>query len=272
MNTSMRRAGCAVAGWITCGCSTTLSTMQPAEPVGKNNVHVGVGANVNLPVSRAWAVLEESTSTTARVIASGDPPSEDDARKLFDAGLALGLNPPGTTPDIMLRYGVLDSVDIGARFSGNAIHGDVKGRFFHSGDERWSGAISLGYSNQRFSGAAFDVLDVLEMADYSRHNVELPILFGARLGDYGHVWFGPKFVGSFYSLDASLKSTGLVAHSSGFIQHWGMFGGAALGYKHVFAFAELTTMYMIARPEILGREVNLGGVVIMPSAGLMARF
>jgi hypothetical protein len=31
-------------------------------------------------------------------------------------------------------------------------------------------------------------------------------------------------------------------------------------------------MYMKAGANILGREVNLGGVVLMPSVGIMARF
>ena len=72
-------------------------------------------------------------------------------------------------------------------------------------------------------------------------------------------------------LDASLLNVAIVNETSGSIHHLGAFGGAAFGYKFIFAYAELTAAYMIAKPEILGRETDLGGLVIVPSFGLMLR-
>lgn len=252
------------------GCSTTLSTLQPAKPVGAGHVHVGVGANVNLPVSSAVGAIAESTRVAARLSSESRAPNEAEQRALVDAMLPLAINPPGATPDLMLRYGVVDAVDVGLRYSGSAIHGDVKAALYD--EEPFTIAVSLGYSRQRFSGLLFDALDYLNIGDYSRNNIEVPLIFGLKLKEYGHVWFGPKFIGSFYSLDASVKDVGLVAQSSGFIQHYGAFGGIALGYKYVFAVAELTAMYMVAKPTIAGRQVDLGGLVLMPSMGVMVRY
>jgi hypothetical protein len=59
--------------------------------------------------------------------------------------------------------------------------------------------------------------------------------------------------------------------SRGLIEYFGAFAGAAVGYKYVFAFAELTAMDMIAKPRVFDRDINLGGLVVMPAAGIMVR-
>lgn len=117
----------------------------------------------------------------------------------------------------------------------------------------------------------FDALDYLEVGDYSRWNIEVPVIFGSRMGDIGHVWFGPKYVFSTYSVDASLKNVGVVPETSGAIHHLGGFGGVALGYRVVFVFLEVTVAKMFAEPEILGRPTDLGGIVVAPAGGLMLR-
>jgi hypothetical protein len=247
-----------------------MSTMQPAKPVGQNHVEVNGGFNINIPVTSAVGVIAESTTVASRIATENRQPNKEEQRALLDAALPLALNPPGATPDIMVRYGIVDPVDVGLRYSGTAIHGDVKVAVYD--EEPFTLAISAGYSRQRFSGVLFDALDFLKIGDYSRNNLEIPVIMGFQLKDYGHVWFGPKFIGSWYSLDASLKSVGIVEKTSGFVGHYGAFGGIALGYKYVFAVAELTMMYMVSKPTIAGREVNLGGLVIQPSLGLMVRY
>jgi hypothetical protein len=252
------------------GCSTTLSTLQPAETVGQGKFHVGVGGNVNIPVSGIVRVIDESASTASSLSKDSHTPTPAEQRALFNAALGLGLNPPGVTPDVMVRYGIVDEVDVGLRYSGTAIHADAKAMLYH--EDPYSISVSLGYSRQRYSGTLFDALDYLNIGDYSRNNIELPVLFGVKLKDYGHVWAGPKVIGSFYSLDASLKRVGVVEHSGGFISYVGGVTGIAVGYKYVFLMAELTGMYMFAKPTIAGQQVDLGGLVLMPSFGAMARF
>ena len=56
------------------------------------------------------------------------------------------------------------------------------------------------------------------------------------------------------------------------MHHAGAFVGGAVGYKYVFFMAELTAMYAFESPEIMGERVNIGGPVVMPSIGIMARF
>lgn len=231
---------------------------------------------MHVPASRVVEAVDTSSDLASRY--ATDPnyrPSEDEQRRALRAAVGLGLSSPGVNQDFMLRVGVFDRFDAGLRWSGLAAH--VDGKYMFLGDANsFQGAISLGVSRALYSGFVFDALDALKIGDYSRWNVELPILFGKRLATssgetLGHVWFGPKYVASVYSLDASLKNVGAVAESEGLIHHLGAFGGVALGYKYVFAFVELNVAYMFAKPEILGERTDLGGIVVVPAVGLMLR-
>jgi hypothetical protein len=254
------------------GCSTTLSTLQPAETLKEGSIHAGVAANVNAPVGRVIDVLGVGQTAATKVIQDGKyTPTQDEQQKLLDAAVGLGLNPPGATPDVMIRYGFYKGFDAGLRYSGSAMHVDAKAQFLGGGEDEWAGSISLGYSRARYHGIGFDVVDVVQIAEFSRHNLEVPLLFGRRLGPFGHVWAGPKYVGSYYRLDATIRNVGAVPTTSGVIHYLGGFAGVALGYKHVFAMAEITIADMIARPLVYGREVDVGGIVVMPSLGVMAR-
>jgi hypothetical protein len=253
-------------------CSTTLSTLQPATPLPKGSVQAGLAQNINVPIGRIVGVIDASADPALRLLRDGEyKPTEDEQAQLLGAAVGLGLNPPGTTPDVMIRYGAFDDVDFGLRYSGTAIHADGKVRLFHSKDGL-DGALSLGLSRARYSGLLFDVLDVVGIRDFSRTNLELPFIIGRPMGDYGHIWTGPKVIVSRYEVDATLVRTNVTTNASGFMFYGGAFAGVALGYKYVFGVAELTLMYMKAGANILGREVNLGGVVLMPSVGIMARF
>lgn len=253
------------------GCSTTISTLQPAETVGKNKWHVGVAENVAIPVGRIASVTSTGADTAAKLIADTNyKPTEQDRREILNAGLGLMLNAPGTNPDVMVRYGFVDGFDAGIRYSTTQVHLDAKAQFLTT-DDGWVGSISLGYSRHLYSGAFFDVLEVLDILSFQRHNLEVPLQFGHRLGDYGHIWMGAKYIGSYYKMDSALAGIGLPS-AAGLMHYVGLNSGIALGYKYVFAMVELTAMEMFAKPVVFGEPVDIGGIVVMPSAGVMARF
>lgn len=276
------------------GCGTTLSTLQTAEPMKPGRFQAHGAMNVNIPASRVYDAVDTAIDVSSNYVSDTSyRPTEADQRKILGAAIGLGLSAPGVNPDVGLRVGVVRNMDVGLRWSGLALHGDVKYRLFHAKDltrepgeeppkgidklangpkdPGFSGSISVGVSKALYSGLVFDVLDYLQIGDYDRWNVEVPMIFGSRIGSFGHYWFGPKYVYSHYILDLSLQNVGVVPDASGSIHHVGGFGGAAFGYKFIYAFAELTAMYMFAKPEILGQKVDLGGVVVVPSFGIMAR-
>lgn len=274
MSSSLRVAALAAAAAslaFATGCSTTISTLQPAETVGRNKWHVGVAQDVSIPVGRVTSVTSTGATTAAKILAdSSYKPTDQDRREILDAGLGLMLNPPGTTPDVMVRYGFVDGFDAGVRYSGTQVHLDAKAQFLTTADG-WAGSVSIGYSRHLYSSTVFDVLEVLDVISFQRHNLELPVQFGHRLGDYGHLWMGAKYIGSYYRMDSALAGVGLPS-TAGLMHYVGLNSGIALGYKYVFAMAELTAMEMIAKPEVFGQPVDIGGLVIMPAVGVMARF
>lgn len=273
------------------GCATTLSTLQPAEPMKPGHVQANAAMNVNVPASRivdAVDVAEDLASRYARD--PGYVPTTEEQRRALAAGVGLGLSSPGPNQDFMLRVGLFRNFDAGLRWSGLAAHVDGKYRFMggdpppKDGEARsftdelgpekdggLQGSISIGLSKTLYSGFVFDALDYLQIGDYSRYNLEVPVIFGTALKDYGHVWFGPKYVLSRYSVDASLRNVGVVPETSGTIHHLGAFGGVAVGYKVVFFVAELTVMKMFAEPTVFGQPTDLGGIVVVPAGGLMLR-
>lgn len=272
------------------GCSTTLSTLQPAEPMRPGHVQADAALDVVVPASRIVGAVAVAGGLGARFVS--DPhyePTTEDARRALAAAIGLGLSAPGVNLDVMLRVGIVRDLDVGLRWSGLAAHADAKYRFLATRppsveeerraamrpgdgpDPGFQGAISVGVSRAFYGGFVFDALDFLDVADYSRWNLEVPVIFGGRLGEFGHAWFGPKYVLSRYALDASLKNVGIVPESSGIIHHVGAFGGFAVGYRYAFVFVELSAAWMFADPEILGRKTDLGGLVVAPSGGLMLR-
>jgi hypothetical protein len=249
------------------------------------HVQANLAMDVNVPASRIIDAVDAVDTLSDRYAADlSYRPNEVEQRQALAAAIGLGLSAPGATPDLMLRVGVIKNLDLGLRWSSLAVHGDAKYRFLTTRDPSaeeaekdpnvdrgFQGAVSLGISKSLFSGIVFDALDYLQIGDYSRWNIEVPVIFGARLGSFGHYWFGPKYVFSTYSLDASLKNVGVVPESSGTIHHLAAFGGIGVGYKVIFVFLELTIAEMFAKPEILGQPTDLGGVVIVPAGGLMLR-
>lgn len=262
-------------------CGTTLSTLQPAEPMRPGHVQVQGAFDVNIPASRIIDAVDTVDTIANRY--GSDPsykPTSAEQAQYVGAAVGLGLSSPGVNPDLMLRVGIFKNFDAGIRWSALNAHVDGKYRFLQTkdadpndpdADPGFQGAVSLGISKSLYSGLVFDALEYLHIDDYSRWNVELPVIFGSRLGNFGHVWFGPKYIYSHYSVDASLENVGVVPETSGSIHHIGAFGGAGLGYKYVFVFLELTVANMFAKPEIFGQKTDLGGIVVVPAFGLMLR-
>jgi hypothetical protein len=284
-------AAFAVASLLSSGCGTTLSTLQPAEPMKPGHIQANVATTVNVPASRIVAAVDVADDLARRYASDpGYTPTLEEQRRAVAAATGLGLSSPGPNNDLMLRVGVLKDFDAGIRWSGLAAHIDGKYRFLGGAPEAegeaaktfreemgpekdagFQGAVSLGLSRSLYSGFVFDALDFLDVGGYSRWNLEIPVIFGKGLGNLGHVWFGPKYVFSSYSIDASLRNVGAASTTSGSIHHLGAFGGIAVGYKVVFFVAELTIMKMFAEPEIFGQKTDLGGIVVVPAGGLMLR-
>ena len=217
--------------------------------------------------------------------------SEESQQQLLSAGVALLVAPPGINPELMVRVGVADRVDVGLRYSGISLRADGKVLLFHGGREEggrmeagqrsYDVALGLGVARYFFSSPVLDVLEVVQMNDFSRYDIEVPLYVSADFGDIFKLYGAPKYVYSHTRLDQQLVDysrqgapvTGFdVTLPATVNSHFvGSTVGLSLGYRYVYLFAELTGGYVICNPTLFGAERKLGGVTFFPSFGLAIR-
>lgn len=278
------------------GCATTLSTMQTARPLAPGQVQVTGGVGVFIPVGNIVRAVDtgiEQGEEARDAIDEGRPYSlsEEAQQRLFTAGVALMVAPPGANPELMVRVGVVDRVDVGVRYSGISLRADAKVLMFHGGDadggrmepgqRSYDVALGLGAARHFFSSPVLDVLEVVKMGDFSRYDVEVPLYVSADFGDILKLYAAPKYVFSRTRMDQRLVDasregspvTGFDAALPATVNShfWGSTVGLALGFRYVYLFAELTGGYVSCNPTLFGVERELGGVTLFPAFGLAVR-
>ncbi|WP_163780593.1 hypothetical protein [Myxococcus vastator] len=278
------------------GCASTLSTQQTARTLAPGQVQVTGGAGFFLPVGTLVRVVDagKREGEAARDAIENDRPyslSEEAQQELLTAGVALMVAPPGANPELMVRVGVVDRLDVGLRYSGISLRGDLKFQLAHGGDDvgrylelgqrSYDMSLGVGVSRHFFSSPVLDVLEVVEMGDFSRYDVEVPLYLSADWGDVFKLYAAPKYIYSRTRLNARLVDyaeqgkpvTGFDATlpttvGSHFV---GSTLGIAVGYRYVHLFAEVTGGYFRSRPQLFGMKRDLGGLTVMPSVGLAIR-
>jgi len=281
---------------LTSGCATTLSTMQTARTLEPGQVQVTGGMGIFLPVGNLIRVVDAGIDQgrEARDAVDDNRPyalSEESQQQILSAGVALLVAPPGINPELMVRVGVADRVDVGLRYSGISLRADGKVLLFHGGREEggrmeagqrsYDVALGLGVARYFFSSPVLDVLEVVQMNDFSRYDIEVPLYVSADFGDIFKLYGAPKYVYSHTRLDQRLVDysrqgapvTGFDATLPATVNsHFvGSTVGLSLGYRYVYLFAELTGGYVICNPTLFGAERKLGGVTFFPSFGLAIR-
>lgn len=256
---------------VTMACATALTTMQPADTLPKGGFHVGAGMEINVPASRVADALD-AAGNLEDTLKQGDTPTEAQERQYFEAAAGLALNGlPQPMTDLMIRYGAFHRFDAGLRLTSLGFHVDGKYQFLRH-ESGWSGAVSVGYANHKFEGVVFKALELLDVKDFSRHDLEVPLIFGKKIGRWGYLWGGPKYVGAKYHIDGKVANAAKTRTTDGFIHYVGGFSGFGVGFEKVYVFLELAVMNMLAKPTILGDEVDIGGIIVQPAFGAMARF
>jgi hypothetical protein len=271
------------------GCATPLSTMQTAKTLSPGQVQVTGSMGVFIPVGTLASVVDvgiDQGKAAKRAIEEDRPYalSEEDQQRLLTAGLALVVAPPGVNPELMVRVGLVDGFEVGGRYNGNALRFDGKVRLAHGGTgprRSYDLALGLGVSKYLFSGAVMDVLEVVQLGDFSRVDLEVPLYLSAEYGDVFKLYGAPKYVLSHTKLDARLVDfsqqgkpvTGFDASLPATVNsHFvGTTVGVALGYRYVHFYAELTGGYVFCDPRIFGQRRDIGGLTFLPSIGLAFR-
>ena len=267
--------------FVSGACASAISTTQSAETLAPGHVMVSAGNNVSIPASRIVDTLDAASNLEEKLRADPNYQFTDQERATYeDAVLGLALNQPGVAADFMVRYGIAKHLDAGLRYSTTGVHLDAKYQFLDRRPSGWHGAVSLGVRRHVFSGLIFDVLEKVDIKDFSRTDLELPLLFGRSfrqkigggLALSGRTWFGPKLILSKVSVDAKLGAVDETLSLNERMYYLGGVAGGSFGLSPIELFAELTVMNLVAKPTIANRQRDLGGVMIMPTVGIQARF
>jgi hypothetical protein len=198
--------------------------------------------------------------------------------------------PPGVVTEFAIRAGLADDLDVGLRYSTNSLRLDTKYRFFHSGDgeevrenRRHSVDMAIGLAGARhlFKSPVFELLKVVQLDDFQRYDVEVPLYLSTDWGDIFRLYAAPKYVYSHTSLDGKLVNYAEQGKDvSGFdaslpatvkSEFVGSTIGISVGYKYVHVFAEITGGYTFCKPTLFGEPRNLGGATFYPAVGIAFR-
>lgn len=292
----MRPLALALAALALTGCATNLSTLQTARPLERGQVQLTTGAGVFVPAGTLVTVADQGIRqgrALEEAVRRQEPYSlsEADAQQLLTAGLSLAVAPPGVGYELGLRAGVGHGVDVGLRYSLSSLRGDVKWRVLHredaptvsstQGRRSLDVAVGLGLSRHLFDSPVLDVLELVQVSDFDRWDLEVPVYLSGQVGDVFVAYLAPKYVLSRTSLDEKLVAaaeqaagtsgvdTRLPAHvTSHFV---GTTVGVGAGYRIAYLYLELTGGYTFSRPTVFGQPRDLGGVTLYPAVGLVLR-
>ena len=283
---------------LSTGCATNLSSLQTARPIKRGQVEVqgGLGAYANLgpmvalvgeAIHHAGKAKEAAENQTTYEV------TEEEIERAAVAGIGIAIFPPSQGWQIAARTGVLEeNMDVGFRYSGNALRFDTKYRYYHWGEKREEIpdykrpsidlAVGLGVSKFTFDNPVFKALEYIRLDDFSRWDIDATLYSSFDFGDIFKLYLNPKYLWSRTSFDPTLVNiskqatniagTDLRLPSTVLMHFVGMSVGVAAGYKYAHLYVELTSGYTICRPKIAGEERRLDGVTLYPSIGLGLKF
>lgn len=277
------------------GCASNLSTLQTAKPLERGQFQVTLGAGAFIPAGQLVDLVDLGIDESKRIrkaVESNDNVqlTEEDQQRMLSAGIALAVAPPGIVNEFSLRAGLADNLDVGLRYSGISWRLDTKYRFLHSGDgadvsetrrRSFDMAIGLAGARHSFKSPVFDVLEIVQINDFSRWDLEVPLYLSTDFGDILRLYAAPKYVYSKTHIDEQLVNYAEQGKNvSGFdvrlpttvkSEFVGSTLGLSVGYKYVHVFAEITGGYTFCKPNVFGQRRNLGGATFYPAVGIAFR-
>jgi hypothetical protein len=264
-------------------CAPALSSFQPAHVAPKGHVSAEFGWDVSAPVGTFIRAID-AAKVLARASSSRSL-TDPERRQLIEAGANVALAPPGVVTHAGVTFVPLTGLELGLRWSPGTWRGAVRHQFLDQATHGVDFTAGLGLARYTFEFPVNDLVgDILHLDDFTRWNLDVPLVFGSRARWY-RLWGGPRLLFSTFSTAMTLhlpaNSAGaqaevVAASVEGNATFLGAQGGFALGYSHLFVGVELTVVRLIssAHLELAGQrqDVDLGGFIIHPGIALMGEF
>ncbi|HET9953301.1 MAG TPA: hypothetical protein VFQ61_02290 [Polyangiaceae bacterium] len=273
----------ATCGLVACtldACAPALSSFTPAHVAAPGHVQAEVGTDVSVP-RNTLADLYDITRALDRA-AQNRTLTQTEQRQLLRGATSQLLNPLSANSHLGLGVGVYRNLEAQGRLFTGGWRLGARLQFLSQPEHGLDASVGLGVGRYSYSFGIPNIADVLEIEDYGRWMVDVPVLVGKR-GDWYRWWGGPKALLGTYRAGASLnlpaenKSYGFdLRGTSGYV---GAQLGGALGYKHLFFAAELSVMYFTTRARFTTNgvalepyEARIDGLIWYPGVGLLGEF
>jgi len=276
--------GALVALGAGAGCATSMTQLTTARAL--EPLHAQVAVNYSIPLhTNLWDAAWDTAESLEKGLDENEVLTVEDTYKMFDAALQYALFLNTGAPEIIGRIGVskavLEGIDVGVRYNGNMVKGDVKLQVWESENRSGSLAVDVGYGYQ-FSVVG-SLLEYLSLSDWSRSDLDLAFIYSVEPNSIFKGWVGPRMMFSFISadpkIDPYLKDRLPEAirqyDTSQYFQdenmaYLGATTGMMLGYKYAYVGLELTVMRMFFKPTVLERKKDFDGVVFAPAIAITA--
>jgi len=264
-----------LAAVLAADCAPSLATMQPAHVAPQGHFEATAALEVGIPTGVIVRTIDAG-KTLSDAAAQGSL-TADQERRVFEAGVNVFVNPPSVGPHLALAYTVVDRLEIGVRYAGDGWRVGTRYQLLRHQEAPVDLTVGVGLARSSFAIPVGDFIPVLQVDDFTRWTVDVPILVGTSR-DWFRVWAGPKFLWSHFgtALRLSIPHDGSEQASfEGHATYLGGQGGVAVGYRHLFLGFELTLAEAFGSADVTAssvaavRPVNVSGFVVYPAFGLM---
>jgi hypothetical protein len=261
---------------VAAGCAPSLSTFQPAHVAPQGHVAVEAGFEGGLPVGAFSNLVDAGKALASRGL-NGEKLTDDDKWRIFDAGVNLALTMPSIGPHVAVAYTPVDRFEVALRYAGSAWRGGARYQILDHTTGPFDFTVGLGVARFSFTFPISDQIPVLTLDDFSRWQVDVPILVGTSR-DWFRVWAGPKILLTTFETQLTLSlpnNDTTVARFSGKAGAFGGQAGFAIGYRKLFFAVELTlaeafgTAHLQAPLNPPTHDTSVSSFTIFPAFGLM---
>jgi hypothetical protein len=258
------------------GCAPSLSTFQPAQVAPKGHLAASIGVEAGTAVG-ALDTLFDTAKELADRGQMGQPLTDDEKWKIFDAGVNLLLVTPSFGPHLAAAYTPVNRLEVGLRYAGGAWRLGGRYQLLEHATAPVDLTVGVGVAHFSYEFPISDQIPVLKLDDFSRWQIDIPILAGTSR-DWFRVWAGPKILFTKFEtqLTLTLPSEQTVATFNGTATFIGGQGGVALGYRKLFLAFELTLAegFGTAHLTAVGlnpptHDTSVSSFTVFPSFGLM---
>src|SRR5690349_631809 len=146
------------------GCAPALSSMHPAHVAKRNHVQVELGADVSVPTGTIVGAIEAGVRLSKA--AQERELTDAEVQTLYEASASLTLNPPSAVTHLGIGYTVLDDLEVGLRYSTNALRLSGRYQFLHRERHGVDATIGLGAARYVMELPVGDTLKVVELEDF----------------------------------------------------------------------------------------------------------